>query len=310
MSARGPGEPLDRRLHAVRPDLADVRLRGRVEAPRFAEGHPAHIAGSAEPLLRRPDPLAPMDSQLLTGEAVAVFDEAQGWAWVQCRHDGYVGYVRSTSLAGGWPAPTHVVAARQTVVLPDARQECAPTAYLSLGAPVTAVETGGRFAVLAGGGYVFAGHLRAVADFEADWVAVARRLLGLPYLWGGRGAGGVDCSGLVQIALAACGIACRRDSDQQSASIGEAVALQPLAWQRGDLIYVKGHVVIDTGEGTVVHATGHSWSVIEEPRARCLARLAGLGLPVVAVRRPRHPQRPQRPRRPRRPSLDPAATSR
>jgi cell wall-associated NlpC family hydrolase len=172
-------------------------------------------------------------------------------------------------------------------VLPDAKQECAPTACLSLEAPVAVADAGGRFARLEGGGYVFAGHLRPVAAVEADWVEVASRLLGLPYLWGGRGAGGIDCSGLVQVALAACGIACLRDSDQQAASIGEPVALEPDAWQRGDLIYVKGHVVIDTGEGSVVHATGHAWSVIEEKREQCLARLAGLGRPVTAVRRPR-----------------------
>lgn len=278
---------LDWRLHAFRPDLADVRLRGRVEAARFAEGRPAHLVDAAQPLLRRPAADAPMDSQILPGEAVTVFDEADGWAWAQCRHDSYVGYLRREALAEGWPAPTHAVTVRQTVVLPDARQECAPTACLSLGTPLAVADPNARFARLEGGGYVFAGHLRPIAEVERDWVVVARRLLGLPYLWGGRGAGGIDCSGLVQVALAACGIACLRDSDQQAGSIGEPAPTDPAAWQRGDLIYVKGHVVIDTGEGTVVHATGHSWSVIEEPRKQCLDRLAGLGLPVTSVRRPR-----------------------
>ena len=278
---------LDWRLNAFRPDLADARLRGQVQATRFVEGRPAHVVGTAEPLLRRPAADAPMDSQILPGEAVTVFDQSNGWAWMQCRHDGYVGYVRREALADGWPAPTHAVRARQSVVLPDAKQECAPTACLSLGAPLAVADPNGRFARLEGGGYVFAGHLRPIAEAEADWVDVAQRLLGLPYLWGGRGAGGIDCSGLVQVALAACGISCLRDSDQQAGSIGEAVSTDPAVWQRGDLIYVKGHVVLDTGEGTVVHATGHSWSVIEEPRQQCLDRLSGLGLPVTAVRRPR-----------------------
>lgn len=280
-------QTLDWRLNAFRADLADARLRGRVQAPRFAEGRPAHIVGAAQPLLRRAAADAPMDSQILPGEAVTVFEEADGWAWVQCRHDGYVGYMRREALAEGWLMPTHAVCVRQTVVLPDARQECAPTAYLSLRTPLAVADPDGRFALLEGGGHVFAGHLRPIAEMESDWVAVARRLLGLPYLWGGRGAGGIDCSGLVQIALAACGIPCLRDSDQQAGSVGAPVAAEPAAWHRGDLVYLPGHVVVDTGDGTVVHATGHTWSVIEEPREQCLDRLAGLGLQVTAVRRPR-----------------------
>lgn len=287
MTQEPASPPLDWRLNAFRPDLADARLRGRVKADRFAEGHPAAIIGAARPLLRRPSPDAPMDSQLLPGERVQVFEDANGWAWVQCAHDGYVGYLPSDAVSTRLTEATHVVCARSTVVLPDAKQECAPVACLGLGTPVAVENAAGRFATLQGGGYVFAAHLRPIGTPEADWVAVARRLLGLPYLWGGRGSGGVDCSGLVQVALGACGLPCLRDSDQQAQSIGNAVALAPDAWQRGDLIYVRGHVVIDTGDGTVVHATGHTWSVIEEPRDQCLARLAGLGRPVTAVRRPR-----------------------
>ncbi len=278
---------LDWRQHAYRADLADARLRSQVRAEAFVDGWPAEVGNTALPLLRRPSLDAPMDSQVLPGEAVRVFEKSDDWAWVQCGHDGYVGYVASNGLTKPAAEPaTHVVCARETVVLSDAEQVCAPLYNLSMGTAVRVTETGKRFHTLASGGYVFAEHLRAVDAIEADWVDVAQRLMGLPYLWGGRGASGIDCSGLVQVALAACGIGCPRDSDQQAAGLGQAVALDPALWRRGDAIYVRGHVVLDAGDGSVIHATGYRWSVIVEERQQCLDRLARMDRPVIAVRRP------------------------
>ena len=45
---------LDPRLHAFRADLADVRLKGRVEAARFVEGAPRRVVAAAAPIKRDP----------------------------------------------------------------------------------------------------------------------------------------------------------------------------------------------------------------------------------------------------------------
>lgn len=278
--------PLDWRQHAYRPDLADARLEGLVEAARFVGGSAAAVATPAVPVLRRPDPAAPMDSQLLHGETVQVFERWEGWAWVQADTDGYTGYVRETALAATQPAPTHKVIAGQTIVLSDKEQIAAPLHTLSLGARLAVAEEGERFHQLATGGYVFADHLVHLDQRETDWVAVAERLLGLPYLWGGRGHGGVDCSGLVQVALAACGATVLRDSDQQATTAGKPGSLNPAAWHHGDLIYTKGHVLIARGESSVIHATGRYWAVVIEDRNAAISRLNGMELPVTSVRRP------------------------
>jgi cell wall-associated NlpC family hydrolase len=277
---------LDARLHAFRPDLADARLRGQVPATAFADATPARVAWPSCPLLRRPEAGAPMDSQLLHGEDVAVFERRDGWAWVQAATDGYVGYVQAAALTTDAPPPTHRVAVGQCVVLADAEQIAAPLHGLSLGARVSVVAEGRRFHRLATGGYVFAAHLAPLGQRATDWVGEAERLLGLPYLWGGRGHGGIDCSGLVQVALAACGIACPRDSDQQAATVGVPLPLDPAAWQHGDLLYTRGHVLIARGDDGVIHATGHRWAVVTEARADALVRLAGLDRPTIAARRP------------------------
>src|SRR5262249_58456500 len=88
-------------------------------------------------------------------------------------------------------------------------------------------EVGGAVGVLAfpaAGGYLPARHLVAIDEMESDFVAVAERFLGAPYLWGGKTSLGLDCSGLVQVALTACGIPCPRDSHMQEKARGRALA--------------------------------------------------------------------------------------
>jgi len=285
-SVMAPPQTLDRRLNAFRQDLADSRLKGKIAASAYTDGKPAQVGMSAIPLLRRADPLSPMDSQLLPGERVTVFDEGDGWSWVQAETDGYVGYVASEGLSSTLIDPTHWVSARQTIVLADAEQICAPLGCLSLGSRVCVAEEGERFHRIASGGWIYTGHLRPIGEFETDPVAVADQLLGLPYLWGGLGFGGIDCSGLVQLSFAVCGFACLRDSDQQATSIGTAQPLEPRDWQRGDLIYVPGHVLIVRNETEVIHATGYQWSVIVEDTETVLQRLHGQDRPIETVRRP------------------------
>ena len=117
---------------------------------------------------------------------------------------------------------------------------------LSLGARLTIVAHEGDFAVSTDGLHLSLRHLAESGSREPDYVAVAERFLDTPYLWGGRTSEGIDCSGLVQTALAAAGAASPRDSDMQEAALGEPIAIDeprtPLA--RGDLVFWKGHVGI------------------------------------------------------------------
>jgi cell wall-associated NlpC family hydrolase len=263
--------PLDSRLTPARPDLADARLRGTVEAARFVAGEARVVVAPLAPLRRAPADDAPLDSELLAGERARAFETKSGWSWVQAEADGYVGYAPQAALAAPGPAPTHRVCVLRTHVYPRPDVKAPPVAWLPFGARVAAAPHDARFVALGSGGYAIARHLVAADSREADFVAVAERFLGAPYLWGGRSANGLDCSGLVQLSLAACGIAAPRDSDQQEAALGRALAPGE-APRRGDLVFWKGHVATLRDAVTVVHATGHSMLVVVEPLADVVAR--------------------------------------
>lgn len=279
--------PLDPRRHAYRADLAAEALRGNVVAARYVSGTPARIARASVPLRKTPVATAALETEALHGEAVTVFDIAGGWAWVQLEADRYVGYLPADTLAADAMAATHRIRAIGTFVyaVPDIKSP--PVLHLSLNALIAVAGTADPFYRLASGGYVIARHVAELSWRDRDFVDVAERFIGAPYLWGGKTRIGLDCSALVQLSLGACGIAAPRDSDMQREELGEAVAVPAglEGLQRGDLLFWPGHVGMMSDELMLVHANAHHMSVAIEPLPDAVARLKATGNEIVAVKR-------------------------
>ncbi|MGH6804480.1 MAG: C40 family peptidase [Methyloceanibacter sp.] len=281
----GGGLP-DPRRHAYRRDLAAETLRGVVKAARYVKGEPRQVSAPSLPLRREQRFDATLDTEALFGEAVTLYDESEGWAWVQLARDNYVGYMPSEGLTPRLAAPTHRIAALRTYVYPEPDAKTPPLSLLSMNALVTALATDGKFLVLAGGGHVFAGHTAPVGEAASDFVAVAEAFLGTPYLWGGRTSVGLDCSGLVQLAVEAAGYAAPRDADMQAAELGRAIDLRKGAkLRRGDLVFWESHVGIMTSGKDFLHANAFHMAVEVEPFAKARKRIKAAGYEVTCVRR-------------------------
>lgn len=282
----------DKRLHAYRPDLADARLKGQITADRFVAGSPARIVAAVADMLREPRPDAGLNTQLLRGDDVTVFEEAEGWAWVQAGRDGYVGYVSGGFLGPRADESTHVVSAPRSFLYPGPDLRFPRLGELSLGSSVTvkdfAETRGTRYALLATGEAMIAGHLRPADEISDDYVAVAETLLMTPYLWGGSTALGIDCSGLVQLAMRMTGRDVLRDSDMQAATLGEPIVTGEnySGLRRGDLVFWKGHVAIMTDERTMIHANGHTMLVSREGLTDAIERIGYLYGGPTGFRRP------------------------
>lgn len=277
---------LDPRLHAFRPDLADAALAGRVESRRFVEPRPMQVIEPVVTLHKAPRFDAMQLTQALFGEEVKLFHEEEGWAWVQLARDGYVGYVNGNALSPHMVTPTHRVAVPSTFMYPDANLKSLPAITLTLNAQVRVVAESGAFSQLSNNRFVFSAHLKPAGEVERDFVAVAEMFRHVPYYWGGKSVQGLDCSGLVQLALEACGRPSLRDSDMQEQTLGETLLVNDLdALKRGDLVFWNGHVGIMTDDRTLLHANGHHMMVVAEPLKDAVDRIAARYGQMTSIRR-------------------------
>src|SRR4029079_2133457 len=276
----------DSRLTPARPGVDTTYLEGKVQAARFVSGEEFCVAEAIAPLRGAPAMDAMLLTQALKGERVTIYDrDSEGFAWGQLNGDGYVGWIPDAALAKPVTAPTHKITALRTFAFPGPSLKLPPVETLSIGARVTVVREDGAFAITSEGWHLPRRHVGGL-ETNDDFVAVAERFAGTPYLWGGKSSLGIDCSGLVQISLNAAGTGCPRDSDMQQDGLGRTLSPSEMKkLQRGDLIFWKGHVAIVRDSDTIVHANAHHMATVVENTREAIARIKVAGSEVTAIKR-------------------------
>ena len=271
---------------AFRGDIAGEHLKGKVSAQRFVAGRFLQVRAGSAALRKAPDAMAEQVNQALFGEGFTVYDEAEGWAWGQLATDNYVGWMRADEL--GPPAEaTHRVKVLRSFIFSRPDMKSVPLLAVSMNAKLALGEVSSGFARVAGSGWIFARHASPVTEFETDFVGVAERFVGSPYLWGGRESAGIDCSGLVQVSLQATGRHVLRDSDMQEQTLGEKLETDASfsGLKRGDLIFWRGHVGMMCDSVRLLHASARDLHVEIEPLAEAVARIRPIAGEVRSVRR-------------------------
>ena len=270
----------DRRLTPANGLVAASHLKGQVEAEAFVDGEAASIGQVVVDLLAKPD--GKRDRQLLMGAAVTVYGRRDGWAFVQAKRDGYVGYVKEAALTQHH-SPTHRVATPATHAYATESFKSQDLLHLPFGAELSVIDERHKFFETPQG-FIPKKHLRPLTHPFSDPATVAQLFFGVPYLWGGNSSLGIDCSGLVQAAYQACGHICPGDSDLQQEGLGRALDANA-SLHRGDLIFWKGHIAMMVDGETMIHANAHHMAVVYEGLAQATLRIKAQGDGDITARR-------------------------
>ncbi len=258
---------MDKRLHANRPGQT---------------GKPMQIAAPVASVCGAPSETGAQTTQALLGERILAFENQNGYLWCQLLGDNYVGYIRADLASERLSNPTHRVSARSTYLYPSADVKSQPVVSVPMNSTLEVIEMGQEFSTLSNGKFVFTQHIKSSEEHETDFVAVAEKFLQVPYYWGGKSHLGLDCSGLVQLSLEACGIAALRDSDLQEAQLGQILMINDrTSLRRGDLVFWNGHVGIMTDDKYLLHANGHHMMTVKEPLADAFKRIG----PATSIKR-------------------------
>ncbi len=273
--------PLDRRLNVLDDNGKLLNSKGK----------PARIKVAFTELRAKPERTCPIDTQLMFGEDVLVHSEIKGWSLVQAQRDQYVGWLESITLQHDYKPVTHLVSVPRTFLYPEPDLKLPHKGMRSMGTGLVIIgeetKRGTEYKILETGEAVIASHIRPIGEHDTDYVFVAETLMRTPYLWAGTTAFGIDCSGLVKLAMFMCGQNVLRDSDMQAATIGTEIdageSFENI--KRGDLIFWRGHVGIAQGDGLLLHANGNSMDVTSEPLLPAIERIAYLYEKPTGVRR-------------------------
>lgn len=284
---------LDPRLNAFRNDLANIKLKGTVSAKQYVTASTACVTSHFADVHKHPDQGSMLQTQILHGHEVNIFDRQDGWAWIQYPTDGYVGYVREEALAepdaNTAALPTHMIVAPRTFLYGEPDLKLGRLGYRSMGSKLCVTDNvatrGTNYSILASGEAVISSHLIKLNDWQADPVSVAETLIHTPYLWGGSTGFGIDCSGLVSLSYMLCGQNVLRDTDMQTTSIGQEIPMQFDQLKRGDLVFWNGHVGMMADGKNLLHANGNTMDVAIEPLDAAIERIGYLYEQPTMVRR-------------------------
>jgi hypothetical protein len=264
----------DRRLTPANGRVAASYLKGQVKADRFVEGKLRQVVVKVTNIWADQS-RSSMDRQLVFGEQFLVLDIVDDVAFGQASRDGYVGYVATSDL-GAATAPNYAVCARSSHLYSEPDMKSPPVMAVSFASALEVIKTHPEFLETADGQFVVRGHCRRLNEPMADTAGVAELYLGTPYLWGGNSCDGLDCSGLVQAALLACGVECPADSGQQRDTVGRLLGdNEPV--ESADLLFWKGHVAMALDRDRLIHATAYHMAVVVEGINEVTDRIAGQG---------------------------------
>ena len=240
-----------------------------------------------------------LETECIFGEKCKVISILGDWIFCELIKDGYQGWIKKKSL-GLYVNPSHKVNLRNTILFnkPDVKSKI--FFYLTYGSEVYVNSVSNNWAEIHFykekkllKKYIPQNHLVDIEKKELDWVKTAEKFIQTPYKWGGKSFFGIDCSGLVQLAILSKYNNASRNSSKQEIELGKNIYNVKNSntfnfssiLKRGDLIFWERHVGIMVNKTELIHANAFHICVKIEKLANAIQRLKKSGYEITKIKR-------------------------
>ena len=224
----------------------------------------AVISTAVAPIHKEPGFSSEMLTQGLMWESVTMEEGEDDWQRIQM-DDGYKGWIHNFYLTESPAKFTNslTITNRYAPVCPQRGKNGIVLAMLSFGTIIPVLDTTSGYSKiqLTNNNAGFIPPQEFLTPEKRDIIIkLAKSLLSVPYLWGGKSSFGYDCSGFVQMVMKTAGISLARDTGEQIQTEGlEEISINEA--QPGDLIFFSennriNHVGFSLTGGKIIHCSG------------------------------------------------------
>lgn len=240
-----------------------------------------------------------LETEVIFGENYKVILTSGDWVFCKLLKDGYEGWLKKSSL-GLCINTSHKVNVRNTLIFdkPDVKSNVFFS--LTYGSEVCVNSISNNWAEIYFykknkiiKKYISQEHIVDINKKELNWVKIAEQFINTPYKWGGKSFLGIDCSGLVQLAILSKYNNASRNCSQQELELGETIYTRENSitfnsldnLKRGDLIFWNRHVGIMINKKQLIHANAYHMCVKKEKLISTIQRLKKCGNEITKINR-------------------------
>ena len=201
-------------------------------------------------------------SQILYGEKFKILDKKKNWVKIKTYYDNYVGYIKKDKFYKNFKPTRKIYKLKSKIFIKKNKKFLPLKKYLYFASGVSILRKEKNFIEFKKNHWIKKIDTKEISHQERNYIKIIKIFLNSKYLWGGKTGDGIDCSALIQIFFYYNRIFFPRDSKDQ---IKYCKIKNTKKFNKGDIIFWRGHVGICLNQHKFIHAYGPKKKVLIMP---------------------------------------------
>ncbi len=226
-----------------------------------------YFKGSFSNIYKKSSKFSEVTSQILYGEKFKILSKNKSWIKIKSGFDNYTGYIQDKNYSKEFRANYKVSSLKANIYK---KPNLKTNIFLSLGSKLSVKEIKNNYARIDKNKWVRKKDIKNINYKEKNFIKIFKKFLNIKYIWGGKSYRGIDCSALLQIFYYYNNKFFPRDTKDQIKYLKGNLKIN---YQKGNIIFWKGHVAMCINSKELIHAYGPEKKVLIMPILKTIKRI-------------------------------------